>query len=267
MPKVVSLFKSKLFKVGILFLLFMAAAIIIIAMLLGKEAGSFVVRVQSGDLDRSIAVSLDKDDKNPGASLSTSGLSNMGDYSPRYFLQGDYQKLRELAEPTGFTPYDNGCLYIYTFYILNTSKNGGVGVNVTLNYSNVSNHLDEVIRVLTFYQTYNVSDPQVYQKADNLEKLQTKTPTLASVEYEHYILQPNNFAKTDGTNGVVFDNQTINIPPRGDDGYVKYTVMFWIEGDDPDSEYYGTSKDDGSYTNELYGGTIRFELIVSVKMD
>lgn len=264
MPKVVSLFKSKLFKVGILFLLFMAAAIIIIAMLLGKEAGSFVVRVQSGDLDRSIAVSENKDDENPGATLSTPGLSNMGDYSPRYFLQGDYQKLRELAEPTGFTNYDNDSLYIYTFYILNTSKSGGVGVNVKLNYSNVSNHLDEVIRVLTFYQTYNVSDPQVYQKEDNLTKLQTKKPELTSIEYEHYILQPNNFSSPE--KGVVFDDQTINIPPRGDDGYVKYTVMFWIEGDDPDSEYY-SKNENGMYTNELYNGTIKFELVVTVKMD
>ena len=254
MPRVVSLFKSKIFKLGILVALFIAAALIVMAMLLGKEAGSFVIRVKSGDISRSIAITEDKDDESTYRdNLSVPGMQDMNDYSPHYFLQADYVTLKELSENTGLTNHDHNSLYIYTFYIVNTSQSGGVGVNVTLNYSNVSNHLDELIRVLTFYQTYNVSSPSVYQKADNLEKLQTKFPQLTNIEYEHYILQPTNF-KNDS---VVFDDQYIQIP-FGDDGYVKYTIMFWLEGDDPDSNY---------YAEQLYNGTIKFSLNISISME
>jgi hypothetical protein len=263
--KIVSLFKSKQFRLALLLILFIAAALIILAMSLGNQTGSFVVRVQDGNVEKSIMVTENKDDSSSyKPTLTAKGMANMSDYSPYYFLQEDFQTLRELSAKPGFSSHDNGSLYIYTFYIMNTSASGGVGVNVKLNYSNVTNQLDEVIRVLTFYETYNVSAPNVYQKADDLEKL-----GLTSVEYDRYILQPTNFKTTNASNGIVFDDQSINIPYRNDDGsvgYVKYTIMFWIEGDDPDSNYYSRIDEQGNYHNLLYSGTIKFSLTVSIRM-
>ncbi len=278
--KIVSLWRSKFFKMALLVLLFIAAALIMMAMYLGQQAGQFVIRVQSGNVEKSIALNTDlvksKDDsKRWGGekSLVAPGMENMMDYSPKYFLEADYETLRNLSQanpnPTeepyvpGFTNHDHDSLYIYTFYIINTSQSGGVGVNVTLNYSSVTHNLDEIVRVLTYYETYNISDPKVYQKPDNIEKIKSgertkeKYKDITSIDYDAYILTPAPFAETKGGYGTIFNDQTINIGYGEGQDYVKYTVMFWLEGDDPDSDYYG---------NELFEGTIKFEMTIKVSM-
>ena len=270
MPKkLVSLWKSNFFKMALLILLFVAAALIIMAMMLGQQAGQFVIRAQSGDISKSIAVTTELDNKESyQPSLTVEGMDEMNDYSPEYFLQADYQTLRKLCSTPGLTNHDNNSLYIYTFYIINTSVSGGVGVNVTLKYSNVTRYLDEIVRVLTYYETYNVSDPQVYQKPDSLERAQKVSdelhkndavkPVITSIDYPRYILTPNPFVDSaNNSQGTVFNNQQINIGYGDGMDYVKYTIMFWLEGDDPDSTYFG---------NELFSGTIKFDMTIAVSM-
>lgn len=262
MPKkVVSLFRSNVFKIGLAVALFVAAVLIVLAMLLGNEAGQFVIRVQSGAADKSIAVCADEDYTNKehqSSTLIVDGIDGMLDYSPAYFLEAGYTKLNEYTNVLGAQNIDNS-LYIYTFYIVNTSGAGNsVGVNISLTYSNVTNHTDEIVRILTYYQSYNVSDPRVYQKADNLEKLGLSEPPV----YNRYILQPVNFADSSNVNqGVVFNDQSVHIGANAGENYVKYSIFFWIEGDDPDSQFYAT--DQG---NALYGGTIKFKLDITVDM-
>ena len=119
MPKkIVSLWKSKFFKMALLILLFVAAALIIMAMMLGQQAGQFVIRAQSGDISKSIAVTTELDNKESyQPSLTVEGMDEMNDYSPEYFLQADYQTLRKLCSTPGLTNYDNNSLYIYTLRI------------------------------------------------------------------------------------------------------------------------------------------------------
>ena len=224
---------------ALLILLFVAAALIIMAMMLGQQAGQFVIRAQSGDISKSIAVTTELDNKESyQPSLTVEGMDEMNDYSPEYFLQADYQTLRKLCSTPGLTNHDNNSLYIYTFYIINTSVSGGVGVNVTLKYSNVTRYLDEIVRVLTYYETYNVSDPQVYQKPDSLERAQKVSdelhkndavkPVITSIDYPRYILTPNPFVDSaNNSQGTVFNNQQINIGYGDGMDYVKYTIMFW----------------------------------------
>ena len=261
MPKkLVSLWKSNFFKMALLILLFVAAALIIMAMWLGQEAGQFVIRVQNGDVQKSIGVTLDLYEEKPPASLVADPMKDMNDYSPRYFLEEDYQTLREICRPTGSNPKDNNSLYVYTFYIKNTSQSGGVGVNVQLTYSNVTNYCDEIIRVLTYYESYNVSDPHLYQKPDSLERAHTmeKYKDVTSIEYPSYIITPASFAdSSNSSSGTVFDDQQINIGYGAGQDYVKYSVLLWLEGDDPDSEYFGEA---------LYNGTIKFEMLIKVLM-
>ncbi|RIA64766.1 hypothetical protein EI71_01918 [Anaeroplasma bactoclasticum] len=262
--KLVSLWKSKFFKLALLILLFIAAALIIMAMWLGQEAGQFVIRVQSGDVQKTIAVTLDLDEKNPPASLVADPMTDMNDYSPRYFLKEDYQDLREICHNPGWSQKDNNSLYVYTFYIKNTSKSGGVGVNVQLTYSNVTNYCDEIIRVLTYYESYNVSDPRLYQKPDSIERAATldkyKGQNLEDIkiEYPSYIITPASFRDSSkSSGGTVFDNQSINIGFGQGMNYVKYSVLLWLEGDDPDSDYFGAA---------LFNGTIKFEMLIKVVM-
>lgn len=265
--KIVSLWRSKFFKMALLVLLFIAAALIMMAMYLGQQAGQFVIRVQSGNVEKSIALTTDLSQQKGEPSLVAPNMDQMNDYSPKYFLEADYQTLRTLCQPNpnpdpekpGFTNHDNNSLYIYTFYILNKSVSGGVGVNVELTYSSVTHNLDEIIRVLTYYETYNVSDPNVYQKPDNLERAQ-KTERFKDkdrIDYDAYILTPTPFAETNNGRGVVFNNQSINIGYGSGQDYVKYTVMFWLEGDDPDSDFYGI---------DLFNGTIKFDMKITVSM-
>ncbi len=262
MPKkIVSLFRSNIFKIGLAVALFVAAVLIVLAMLLGNEAGQFVIRVQSGAADKSIAV-CDKEDfenqENQSSTLVVSGIDGMLDYSPAYFLEAGYTKLNEYTNTLGVQNIDDS-LYIYTFYIVNTSGAGNsVGVNISLSYSNVTNHTDEIVRILTYYQSYNVSDPRVYQKPDNLEKLGLSEP----YTYNRYILQPNAFQDSSNDNqGIVFNDQSVHIGANKGENFVKYSIFFWIEGDDPDSSYYATENG-----NDLYGGTIKFKLDITVDM-
>lgn len=265
--RVVSLFKSRSFKIALAIILFIAAVLIILAMMLGNEAGQFVIRVQSGAADKSIALSDSEDfsnNENQKSTLIVDGVNGMGDYSPRFFLETGYQTLNEYTKNVGVPnkeelndkdPRALGLLYVYTFYIVNTSKSGSsVGVNIALSYSNVTNHTDEVIRVLTYYQSSSVSDPRVYQKVDDEEKLGLSEPYV----YRDYILQPYMFADSSRADqGVVFNDQSVHIGSKEGENYIKYSVFFWIEGDDPDSEYYDT---------QLYAGTIKFRLDISVDM-
>lgn len=260
--RIVSLFKSRSFKIALAIILFIAAVLIILAMMLGNEAGQFVIRVQSGAADKSIMLSESEDFENPENQMSSKtvpGIDNMLDYSPSYFLEAGYTKLNEYANTLGVQQVD-GSLYVYTFYIVNTSGAGNsVGVKISLSYSNVTNHTDEIVRVLTYYQSYNVSDPRVYQKADDLEKLGLSEP----YTYTKYILQPTTFQDSSNpTQGVVFNDQSVHIGANHGENYVKYSIFFWVEGDDPDSNYYETP--DGG--NALYGGTIKFRLDIAVDM-
>jgi len=222
-------------------------------------AGQLVINTKLDVLDKSIMLSESEDFENPENQMSSktvSGIDNMSDYSPRYFLEAGYTKLNEYTNKLGVQRVDVS-LYVYTFYIVNTSGAGDyVGVNISLSYSNVTNHNDEIVRVLTYYQDYNASDPHVYQKADDLEKLGLSEPYL----YNGYILTPHTFADSSNpSQGVVFNNQSYSI--RADSGinFAKYSIFFWLEGDDPDTTYYATP--DG--VTQLYGGTISFKLDIT----
>ena len=75
----VSLFKSKFFKVAILLVLFLASSIIIASVLLGDEAGSFVIQVKNEDPSASISVTeVDMEAlKLEGKSPESSDLASM----------------------------------------------------------------------------------------------------------------------------------------------------------------------------------------------
>ncbi|MGM9970112.1 MAG: hypothetical protein ACI35S_06930 [Anaeroplasma sp.] len=248
MKRFVSLFKNNAFKVTLCICLFLSSTIIIVAMLLGNEAGSFVIRVQDGQYKRSIAITEDIEDTTSYASkLSTPGFTNFTDYSPKFFLQGGYETINEYTKNGGVYAHKSEgggiSLYCYTFYIVNTSQDGSsVNVNVSMDYSNVTNYLDEIVRVMTYYTNDQGQEvANIYQKADT-----------DKVEYIHYnVVPPQAFSN----NRQVYDDESIYVDYQS---YVKYSVVFWLEGDDPDSNKYGSL---------LYSGTIKFALNLEVAME
>ena len=74
-----------------------------------------------------------------------------------------------------------------------------------------------------------------------------------------YVIEPVLFKSEDIAEGVVFDNQHYTIGTTASESatrinYMKYSVFFWLEGNDPECD------------EDIMGGTIKFDLTVSVSM-
>lgn len=283
--KFVSLFNSKAFKFALMVGLLIASVLIAIAVLLGRQAGNFVIRVQEGDVTKSIAitdqmeqVTIDeymfngnttyyvyendryrKVDKTTevydqeqtyyidsprtnangvveGSKLSASGVENMTDYSSKYIFEDSYKSIREYSEVPG-SQYIENSVYIYTFYIANTGT-GSVGVNAQLKYSGTTKNIDNALRVMTFYTQNGQDHVGFYQKEDTTQ-----------VNYEDYLETPTTWSASPAFND---DSMVINY--EDGDNFVKYSIIFWLEGNDPDC------------TDAILGGSIKFDLYLSVNM-
>ena len=250
MKKIVFIFHSSAFKIGMLIALFTISAMIIIAILMGNEAGSFVVRVQNTDTDRSIALteSMDKDKYKLLPRLNAGSKDNMTDCSPRYFLDQDYKTIRDnFYKQDGLykAEFLEESVYAYSFYLVNDGRTT-VGVDMKMTCSNITRQLDEVIRVMTYYEIAGNQYVNVYQKADTVE-----------YDYQHYSapgLQLHTFKDA----YTIFDDQWVNIDSQKGNNSFKFMVLIWLEGQDPDSEKYGSS---------LYNGTMNFEIDFKVSMN
>jgi len=251
----VSLFKTTGFKV-IAFLALLATSILIaLAMLLGNEAGQFVIRVRDESLTKSIAVTTDLEDKESYAStLSAPGKVGMAEYSAKYFIKLGYNDLDEITASSGLYENEANSLYAYTFYIVNTTADGSnVGIDVSMNYSKISNNVDKACRIMTYARSTSRSVPEIYQarEADGVE--------IDYVRDYDYVIEPQFFSEENPDGGVVFEKQHYTIGTTASESatrinYMKYTVFFWLEGNDPECK------------EGILGGTIKFDLLISVSM-
>lgn len=249
--KIVFIFHTGLFKIGTTVGLFVASATIIAAVLLGNEAGSFVVRVQNTDSTRSIALteSMTPNEETGLVELlprlSAKGKDNMTDTSPRYFLDADYRTIRStFYEGEGEMPSSTETfeVYAYRFYLVNNGETN-VGVDTTMRYSNVTKRIDDIVRVMTYYEYNGNQVAHIYQKVDQ-----------ELVEYKHYNVgtvelfsSPNEVFSLTGDNKIILDYaEGYN--------YLKYLVLIWLEGDDPDCN------------NDRLGGSLSFNLEFKVAM-
>ncbi len=267
MKSFVSIFKTPIAKIGILVSLLFVSTVVIISVLLGNEAGSFVIQVKNGNPQASISITeVDMDElklkgQTPNSSdlasmLTPKGVTSFLDYNPQRFLENDYQTLKEYTQKPGIRlEGDENIgynLYCYTFYIVNTGS-GAVNVRISMDYSKVTNYFDEVARVLTFCESRYSGENSVniYQKKDEEYK-----------QYKGYTITPRSFALEGNGNGKIYNDEdillyatTTKADGTKDYSYVKYSVLFWIEGEDPDSEKYG---------EKLYNGTIKYTMNIDV---
>ena len=248
--KIVLIFHTSAFKIGMLLTLFLTSAVIIIAILLGNEAGSFVIRVQNTDTDRSIALteSMDKEKYKLLPRLNASSKDNMTDCSPRYFLDQDYKTIRETfykVDGLYNEDYLKESVYAYTFYLVNDGRTS-VGVDMKMTCSNITRQLDEIIRVMTYYEYNGTQVAHIYQKKDTIP-----------ATYDHYnVGTVENFNSTSEIFNINGNDKLILSNADGNN-YVKFLVIMWLEGDDPDSDRLG---------KELYGGSMSFNLDFTVDM-
>lgn len=240
MNKFITVFKSKSFKWILLFTLLVTSILIVLVMLLGNQSGNFVVKVESGDANKSIAITDSYEDRVYTNKLVANGIEGMTNTTPRWFLDGDTEEeqnlgLKRLTNELG-NIVDDSTAYIYTFLIVNTGGNA-VSINLEMSVSNISNGVDEAVRVMSYND--DSEDINIYQKADVID-----------TEYAFYPVTPQLFL----SENTVYSEKVTVLPTTDADNptYVKYSVIFWLEGQDPEC------------TESIFNGTIKFSLKCSV---
>ncbi len=233
MKTFVSLFKKPAFLIGMLVSTFLACAIIIIALFMGQEAGNFVIQVESGDVRKSVKLTENLSEA-PTSRLEAPSISSVTNTTYDWFSG----KLSTYHMTDGITIDEELHIYAYSFYLLNDSEES-LEVKSTMYYSNVSNNLDKGIRVMTLSSKQNQEDFQVngcYQAKDEKEPDEPYGSSYPAM---------TEFVSDD----TVFEESFLSFDPST---HIKYTILIWIEGKDPDT------------TNELWNGTIRFTLKLSI---
>lgn len=235
----VSLFKNRAFQTALLVGLFLTSVLIIVAMLLGNESGNFVIQVESGDIEKSIGITENLEENVYPKKLTVQGLKGISDNTPAYFLGNDYQEqlttLKDLTEEPGRTIVDSS-LYVYTFYIVNTG-NGALNIELSMSISNITRNMDAAVRVMTYNQTDEIIN--IYQKRDTQD-----------VNYEKYFIQGT--SEFQSSTSAYSERAVVRSGTVEQKGYVKYSVLFWLEGQDPEC------------VDEIKEGTIKFGLDVKV---
>lgn len=193
--------------------LVMVVAIMYLVSYFYDKMGSFTIKVNKYDMARQgITLSETKDIKNPKSRLQADIKVDM------YNISG-----KDL--PKDLNDHDgrhNGDNYIaYTFYLANSGSDT-VAVKYSLNMSKITKNVDSAIRV-RLYEDGKATD---YAKSKTNGKPEAGTTPF-----------PGAFV---AANGVIDTFSPGDIR--------KYTVVIWLEGDDPDC------------INDIIGGSMKFDM-------
>ena len=218
--------------------------------------------------------------ENKTGELTPPAAENFIDYSPRLFLRsqaGDYgfetieryTTTKSEENPFGVKPNgtqfgsesglykhmdDTSCaLYCYTFYVINTgASNIPVNIKMTYKDSNDKNGIGTIARFMTYTKDEAGAEraiiyyKQGYDKDNNIKE--------QNAFYPHFKgLTTAPFDDTNALDGrYVFNDEYVYLDVNN---YVKYSVFFWLDGDDPDLQL-----DQSRFHNQ----TINFSLELSV---
>ena len=224
--KSVSLFKRPAVLTGVLGIFFFLSIVIVLALFLGQDAGDFVVQVEDGTVKKTLKITESIENPEYRTRLEGNGYLNLSDTTYTMFED----KISTYIATGGDYVDENACVYAYTFYVLNDNDEA-LDIKVTLNYSNVTRDLDKAIRVMTV-STY--AGKHVYQAKDEVEK-----------DYGAEYPSVETFATAE----ECYNEILLGVEPNE---YIKYSVLFWLEGEDPDC------------VDSILGGTIKFSLKLSI---
>lgn len=224
--KTVSLFKKPIVLTGILGIFFFLNIVIVLALFLGQDAGNFVVQVEDGTIKKTLKITESIENPEYRTRLEGNGYLNLSDTTYSMFDE----KIDSYIANGGDYVDEDVCIYAYTFYVLNDNDEA-LDIKATLNYSNVTRNLDKAIRVMTV-STY--AGERIYQAKDEVEK-----------DYGATYPKVLEFASSE----EIYNEVLLGVEPND---YIKYSVLFWLEGNDPDC------------VDSILNGTIKFSLKLSI---
>ena len=147
--------------------------------------------------------------------------------SPVYLFENQLAAVSDIHRSTsGEVSKEKACGY--SFFIVNKLNNEDITLKLKLSLIKDTGASD-AIRVMTYYESDGFQNFRVYQKKDSV-----------SQTYDAYTIIKNRNALKYFNDGdsIVFDTNSVdeNIVVSGNAGsnYIRYTILFWIEGDDPD---------------------------------
>lgn len=193
--------------------LIMVVAITYLVSYFYDKMGSFTIKVNKYDMARQgITLSETPDIDNPKSRLNAD-------------IKVDMYNISGLDLPKDLNEHDgshNGDNYIaYTFYLANSGSDT-VAVKYSLDMSTITKNVDSAIRV------------RIYEDGEATDYAKRKTngePEAGTTPF------PGALVAAEGT-----------IPAFSPGDKRKYTVVIWLEGDDPDC------------VNDIIGGSMKFEM-------
>lgn len=224
--KTVSLFKKPIVMLGSLGIFFFLSLAVVLALFMGQDAGNFVVQVEDGTVKKTVKITESLENPEYRTRLEGSGYLNLTDTTYSMF-----DTSIESYIVNGGDYVDEGAsVYAYTFYIVNDNTEA-LDMKATLSYSNVTRDLDKAIRIMTVSSSLGRN---VYQVKDEVEK-----------DYGAAYPSVQSFA----SDKECYNEMLLGLEPGQ---YIKYSVLFWLEGNDPDC------------VDTILGGTIKFSLKLSI---
>ena len=216
--------RNRIFSLGILITGALSLAFAVITFY-GQDAGNFVMSVDSLSVNRGITMSTD-----PNFSFTTSRLMSEPIDEARDVTYA-WLKLEEIQETNGnFKDIDHDYV-AFTFYV----KNNG-DETVDLNY---------YIRITDSY-TNITSAIRVLVIDNGVETMYMKPDTTNDTEYPPYMPVAEHFL----TSATVMRKLIPNFKPGE---FRKFSVVIWLEGNDPDTN------------DSVLGGMIKMEMNFTIK--
>ena len=190
----------------------------------GTKAGNYVIDV--ANLDVKLALSMNEDRSNTTERLTTEGLTKQDN--------GTYADIpTDIAEGIGSKNDLQNRRYIaFSFWLLNLSDRA-VDYTMRMRLRDAKKDVENAVRVMIVSED-DFLGAAIYGRAEADEETQSFVEQTAGYYYR-------DFAADD----VICEEEVTNFA-RG--GAVKYTVVVWLEGWDPDC------------TNDIKGGSIKMSL-------
>jgi len=162
----------------------------------------------------------------------TSDNVRLDQTSPTYlFAEENGKQLAEVAKVYNNEIYGNYVIekvHSYSFYLLNTNSNKQDSTaKLKLDIVKDEDNQSAAVRVMTYYEMGDNQYFKVYQEVDtdsNGNPIDFKYAAYDTVEAKNALIK---FPKDAS---IVFSNEEVVISGN----YLKYTILFWLEGDDPD---------------------------------
>jgi hypothetical protein len=205
--------------IGLVITAFLSLAIGVITFY-GQHAGNFVMSIDPDAFTRGIILSSDEEFLAPSPRLLANPVVDVKD------ITYSWLKLSEVKATDG-DYIDNDYRYVaYTFYVKNIGSET-VDVGYSLRITDVYKNVDEAVRILIIEDD---EKERMFQKPDQVP-----------YNYPNDIPEATYFLN----DVVVVEDRIPNLRPNM---YKKYSVVMWLEGEDPDC------------LDEILGGMIKIQM-------